>query len=95
GAYRPDMREADDGLIAESELFVDARETTIDEIGELMIPIAGGVITEEHVRGDLYDLCQGGPGRSGPDAITVFKNGGGAHLDLMTARVFHEVTSSR
>ncbi|MEP4149448.1 MAG: hypothetical protein ABJL54_19665 [Halioglobus sp.] len=85
GAYRPDMREADDCLIAKSQLFVDARETTVRDIGELVIPIKNGVIAETDVKGDLYDLCNGGIGRTSDSDITVFKNGGGAHLDLMTA----------
>lgn len=86
GAYKADMREADDALIAGGSLFVDSRETTIAHIGELAIPIAGGVITTDAVRGDLYDLVQGRAGRRSEAEITVFKNGGGAHLDLMVAR---------
>ncbi|WP_428603643.1 ornithine cyclodeaminase family protein [Sedimenticola sp.] len=85
GAFRPDMREADDVLLLKSELFVDARETTLEHIGELCIPLQRGVIDASFVRGDLYDLCNGGPGRSSDQSITLYKNGGGAHLDLMTA----------
>ncbi|WP_102958236.1 ornithine cyclodeaminase family protein [Mangrovicella endophytica] len=91
GAYRPDMREADDALIAGAELFVDSRETTLEHIGELKDPIARGIITAGHVRGDLYDLCNGGAGRSDAQTITVFKNGGGAHLDLMTGALIKRV----
>ena len=95
GAYKTDMREADDALISAASLFVDSRETTIDHIGELTIPIASGVISAEAVRGDLYDLVQGrAGGRSGAGEITVFKNGGGAHLDLMTARYISEKAAS-
>ncbi len=86
GAYRPDMREADDELVQKAELFVDSRETAIHDIGELAIPIRDGIITEQDVRGDLYDLCNGAPGRTSAQAITLFKNGGGAHMDLMTAK---------
>jgi ornithine cyclodeaminase len=85
GAYRPDMREADDALIQKAELFVDSRATAIHDIGELAIPIQNRIITEQDIRGDLYDLCNGAPGRTSAQAITLFKNGGGAHLDLMTA----------
>ncbi|MEO1042966.1 MAG: ornithine cyclodeaminase [Pseudomonadota bacterium] len=85
GAYKPDMREADDDLIRRAELFVDCRETTLDHIGELMIPLASGVIERNDVRGDLYDLMAGRVSRTDDDAVTVFKNGGGAHLDVMTA----------
>ena len=86
GAYKGDMREADDALIAGASLFVDSRETTIAHIGELRIPIARGVITSESVRGDLYALVRGEAGRTSAREVTVFKNGGGAHLDLMIAR---------
>ncbi|MFT3974106.1 MAG: ornithine cyclodeaminase [Amaricoccus sp.] len=86
GAYKADMREADDALIAAGALFVDCRETAIDHIGELRIPIAAGVISADAVRGDLYDLVQGKAGRASGGEITVYKNGGGAHLDLMIAR---------
>ncbi len=85
GAFTPDMREADDLLMQRAELFVDARDTTINHIGELMIPLASGAIKEGDIRGDLYDLCGGKPGRSSSEAITLYKNGGGAHLDLLTA----------
>ncbi|MFT3691301.1 ornithine cyclodeaminase family protein [Paenirhodobacter sp.] len=86
GAFKADMREADDALMAKASLFVDSRETTLNHIGELLIPIASGAITRDSVRGDLYDLVRPGALRrqSGED-ITVFKNGGGAHLDLMIA----------
>ena len=85
GAYKADMREADDALIAGGSLFVDSRETTIGHIGELTIPIASGAITPDLVIGDLYDLVAGRVERQGRQEVTVFKNGGGAHLDLMIA----------
>jgi len=86
GAFRRDMREADDEAIRRTRLFVDSRKTTIGEIGELSIPIEAGVISEDDVLGDLYDLCADTKGRQSPEDITLFKNGGGGHLDLMTAR---------
>ncbi|WP_294926400.1 ornithine cyclodeaminase [uncultured Paracoccus sp.] len=86
GAFKADMREADDALMARAALFVDSRETTLGHIGELMIPIARGAITADSVLGDLYDLVRpDARRRRSDDEITVFKNGGGAHLDLMIA----------
>lgn len=85
GAFRPDMREADDAALATSELFVDSFDTTLDHIGELRIPLAEGTIARGDVRGDLHDLVAGRARRSGPDARTLFKNGGGAHLDVMVS----------
>lgn len=86
GAFRPDMREADDKAMQVSRVFVDSRKTTLGEIGELIKPIESGAITEADVLADLYDLVAGAPGRLCPDDITLYKNGGGAHLDLMTAQ---------
>ena len=91
GAYTPEMREADDEVLRRGRLFVDARETTIHHIGELTIPLASGVIREDDVLADLSDLCrQRHRGRESADDITVFKNGGGGHLDLMCARILHD-----
>lgn len=79
------MREADDALMARAALFVDSRETAA-HIGELLMPLASGAITADSVLGDLYDLLQPGARRRQSEAeVTVFKNGGGAHLDLMIA----------
>jgi len=94
GAFRPDMREADDELIRKAEIFVDSRETAVHGTGELKIPLENGIISEQDIRGDLYDLCNGAKGRSSSRAITVYKNGGGAHLDLMTANYIYDVYSS-
>ena len=85
GAYRPDMREVDDAALQKARLFVDSRATTIHHIGELMIPLAAGAITESHISADYYDLAKGAFQRRTETEITIAKNGGGAHLDLMTA----------
>ena len=85
GAYKSDMREADDALHARANWFVDSFDTTLDHIGEFMIPIAAGVISPDAVRGDLHALVSGAAGRQSNDEITVFKNGGGAHLDIMVS----------
>jgi ornithine cyclodeaminase/alanine dehydrogenase-like protein (mu-crystallin family) len=86
GAYRPDMREADNEAMRRANVYVDSRDTTIDHIGELRDPLAAGVISREDILGDLYDMADGKPRRHSADEITLFKNGGGAHLDLMTSR---------
>lgn len=87
GAYTPDLREADDEVMRRGRIFVDSRQTTIDAVGDLTAPRGAGVIDESDVLGDLYELCSGTvEGRLAADDITVFENGGGGHLDLMTAR---------
>lgn len=84
GAYRPDMREADDDALRRSRVFVDSRATTLAHIGELKIPLEDGVFFESDIVGDFYDMDTFV--RWSEDEITLCKNGGGAHLDLMVAR---------
>lgn len=96
GAFKPNMREADDTLMRKSEIFVDSLETTIGHIGEIDIPLQEGTIAKEDILGDYYDLCTGNVKRSSDTSITLLKNGGGAHLDLMTSleiyRTLNEIT---
>ncbi|WP_431297925.1 ornithine cyclodeaminase family protein [Tabrizicola sp. BL-A-41-H6] len=84
GAYKPSMREVDDAAMARARVFVDSRATTIHHIGELIDPLKSGAITEADVIADFYDDPALFSRRS-DDEITIAKNGGGAHLDLMTA----------
>jgi ornithine cyclodeaminase len=84
GAYRPDMRETDDAALKRARIFVDSFDTTIGHIGEINIPLESGAITRDDLIADYYDLARFT--RESRDEITLFKNGGGAHLDLMTSR---------
>ena len=81
GAYRPDMREADDAAIARARVFCDSRKTA-GETGEFLRAEASGALRE--VVADLYE--SEAMRRSAEEDITLFKNGGGAHLDLMVSR---------
>ena len=84
GAYRPDMREADDIALQRARVFVDSYDTTVGHIGEIKIPLETGAIRREDLVADYYepDAFR----RGSDEEITLFKNGGGAHLDLMTSR---------
>lgn len=78
GAYTSDMREVDDLAMQRANLFVDSR-TSAAHIGEIAIPLANGAIAPSDIIADLYE----NPTRRSADEITLFKNAGGAHLDLM------------
>ena len=93
GAYRPDMREVDDAALAKSRIFVDNLHTTADHIGELKIPIAEGKLSKDDIVADFYDLDAFE--RRSDEEITLFKNGGGAHLDLMTSRYILDAWNKR
>lgn len=88
GAYRPDMREVDDDALSRARIFVDSFDTTCDHIGEIKIPLASGAIKRSDIVADYYDLSAFK--RRSDDEITICKNGGGAHLDLMTSRYILE-----
>jgi alanine dehydrogenase len=86
GAFTPEMREADDAAVQRARIFVDSRLTAVHPIGELAIPLREGLISEADILADHFELCRGRhPGRESAADITLFKNGGGGHLDLMTA----------
>jgi ornithine cyclodeaminase/alanine dehydrogenase-like protein (mu-crystallin family) len=86
GSFTPAMREADDEALRRASVFVDTR-TDLDRSGEIHHAVASGALSAADIRGDLYELCTGQvPGRTGPGEITLYKNVGGAHLDLYAAR---------
>ena len=95
GAYRPDMREVDDVALQRATIFVDSRATTIHHIGEIKDPIARGIIKASDVIADFYDIAAGSFARTSDDQITIAKNGGGAHLDLMTATYIAQAWRAR
>ena len=91
GGFTPAMRESDDEAILRARVFVDYRGLVTAHCGDISDPLARGILRPADVLGDLFDLCGGAiPGRTSPAEITLFKNGGGGHLDLMAAMAFYE-----
>ncbi len=86
GSFTPEMRECDDEAVKRARLFVDSRWFAIDQPGDLAEPLRRGIIHRQDIEADLFELCRQGykVNRKESD-ITLFKNGGGAHLDLFTA----------
>lgn len=86
GAFRPNAREADDAAILRSRIYVDTRRGALKEAGDLVIPIAAGILKESDVQADLFDLCRGyAKGRETGEEITLFKSVGTALEDLAAA----------
>jgi ornithine cyclodeaminase len=84
----------DDTAMSRARIFVDARATTLHHIGELMDPLANGTIVEGDIIADFYDDAALFT-RQSDDDITIAKNGGGAHLDLMTAGYIRRMWEGR
>ncbi len=88
GAFTPEMRESDDALIARAELFVDTFAGALKEAGDLVQPLAAGVVVRSQVLAELADLVTGRhPGRRDDDAVSVFKSVGTALEDLCAAQL--------
>jgi ornithine cyclodeaminase/alanine dehydrogenase-like protein (mu-crystallin family) len=85
GGYRPDMQEADCAVLKGARIFVDDRHNAIHS-GDIQIPLQAQVIQETQIEGDLFDLCQMPSFRRLPGDRTVYKNAGGAHLDLLVSQ---------
>jgi ornithine cyclodeaminase len=90
GAYTPQMRESDDKAVKRARVFVDTRAGALKEGGDIVQPIANGVIGSDDVIADLFELARGEkPGRAAGDAasITLFKSVGAALEDLAAAEL--------
>lgn len=89
GGFRRDMREIDDAAIARcAPIIVDTRAGALAEAGDLVQPLASGVIGLERISGDLAELLRGDcAGRTRPDQITLFKSVGTALEDLAAAQM--------
>jgi ornithine cyclodeaminase/alanine dehydrogenase-like protein (mu-crystallin family) len=87
GGFTPDMREADDATITRaSVVVVDRYEGALHEAGDLVQPLAAGVITRDRIRAELGELLRGErAGRQSPAEITLFKSVGHALEDLAAA----------
>jgi len=86
GSSIPTTRELDTETMAAAALFVDRRESTVNEAGDFLFPQREGAIGPEHIRAELGELLAGtAEGRSSPDELTVFKSLGLAVEDLAAA----------
>jgi alanine dehydrogenase len=90
GASRPTQRELDPALVARGRLFVDSRASALKESGDIVMGIAEGRFTAEHVIGEIGEPATA---RASLDEITIFKSLGlavedvaAAHLALKRAR---------
>jgi len=79
-------RELDSATMAAASLFVDRRESTVNESGDYLFALREGAIDEKHIRAELGELLIGtATGRKSPDEITLFKSLGLAIEDLASA----------
>jgi ornithine cyclodeaminase len=87
GASIPTAREVDTATMAAARVFVDRRESTLNEAGDYLIAAREGAIGPDHIVAELGELLTGAArGRRSADEITLFKSLGLAVEDLAAAR---------
>jgi ornithine cyclodeaminase/alanine dehydrogenase-like protein (mu-crystallin family) len=86
GSSVKSTRELDTDAVVRSRLFVDRRESTVNEAGDYLFPVEEGAIDESHIVAEIGDiLLDRHPGRQSDGEITLFKSLGLAVEDLAAA----------
>ena len=90
GSSTPHAREVDTATMAAAALFVDRRESTLNEAGDYLFAMREGAIGPDHIRAELGEVLTGEkPGRTSADEITLFKSLGLAVEDLAAANYLY------
>jgi alanine dehydrogenase len=90
GAFTPQMRESDDEAVRRARIHVDTRAGAMKEAGDIVRPLADGVIVSENILADLFELTRrekSGRGTHDLTSITLFKSVGAALEDLAAAEL--------
>ncbi len=91
GSYKPHVQEIPGETVVRSSLYVDHRISALEETGDLIIPIDKGLITEDHILGEIGEVAAGTlRARRSDKEITLFKSVGVAVQDLAAAAVVFE-----
>lgn len=91
GSSIASARELDGAAVAASTLFVDRRESTVNESGDYLFALREGAIDETHIKAEIGEILMGAAqGRTSRDEITLFKSLGLAIEDLAAAAFLYE-----
>ncbi|MBZ0279736.1 MAG: ornithine cyclodeaminase family protein [Anaerolineae bacterium] len=90
GASLRTTREVDTAAMVKSRLYVDRRESTLNEAGDFLIPKSEGTVDDSHIQGELGEVLLGQvKGRQSAAEITLFKSLGLAVEDLASAQLIY------
>jgi len=91
GSSIPLARELDTAAVAKSRLFVDRRESTLNEAGDFLIPKREGIIGDHHIQGEIGEILSGQvAGRQTKEEITLFKSLGLAVEDIASGHYVYQ-----
>ena len=98
--YNPKGREVDDATVAEALVVVESRAAALAPFpagsNDLLQPIEQGLITADHVHGEIGELVDGSkPGRTSSQQITLYKSVGVAVQDGTAAALVLRAASER
>jgi len=86
GTYSRKAREVDTATMVAASLFVDRRESALNEAGDYLIAASEGAVGPDHIRAEIGEVLIGThSGRGTSDEITLFKSLGIAVEDLAAA----------
>ena len=86
GTHSPGSREVDSATMAAARIFVDRRESALNESGDYLLAAKEGVVSPESILGEIGELLIGTKtGRADASEITLFKSLGLAIEDVASA----------
>jgi len=91
GTYSPESREIDSATMAAARIFVDRRESALNEAGDFILPLKEGLLTNDSIVGEIGEVLLGQvSGRISNEEITLFKSLGLAIEDLACAEYLYQ-----
>lgn len=90
GTHSPQSREIDTDTMAAARIFVDRRESALNEAGDYLLAAAEGAVTPESIVGEIGELViKTKKGRTSVTEITLFKSLGLAIEDVVCAEYLY------
>ena len=95
GTHSPNSREIDSATMAAARIFIDRRESALNEAGDYLLAAKEGLLTPESILGEIGELLIGTKtGRTSSTEITLFKSLGLAIEDVVSADyLYHKAQS--
>lgn len=96
GSFTPEMQEAPAAFVARARVVLDMKEHALEEAGDLIVPLREGLISEDHIVGELGDVVAGRVrGRESEAEVTFFKSVGNAVQDMTVGNFIVEQARER
>lgn len=96
GNYKPNERELDSYIVANSKIVVDQKDASLSEAGDIIIPLKEGAITKDNILAELGEVITGSKKiRADATDITIFKSVGLAIQDCAVATLAYRKAVER